>query len=556
MRRNDVQPTARMGRCRATGIAAGFVTPMSDFDVTRRTLLRRIGGAAAAAALPQGLLLTACSNERETGVGHYGLDRGPFDVDLRLRAQPDTAAILPGASSEVWRYRAELRGGPADTIAPVGESYTGPLIRLRRGQRVRALLENGLPEDTTVHWHGLHVPPDVDGQPRLPIEPGEAMSVAFDVVDRAGLYWYHPHPHGPRGGRVGFQTYAGLAGPLVIEDEAERALRLPTADRELILVLQDRVFEGDNELTYLDAGMGTMMARMRGFLGDRVLINGGPDTVREVATRPHRLRLLNGSNSRIYKLAWSDGRPMTVIGTDGGLLAAPQQRPFVTLAPAQRADLWVDLSINEPGDELRLVSDGYRAGMMGNMMRGGMMGNRMGGSALPAGSRFDLLVLRVTRRERGSEPLPERLAGDLELPAADDRVPVRRFALDMVMMRGFAINGRRFEGTTVADDEIVRLGSTEIWEFVNDTMMPHPMHVHGLQFAVVGRERTGGRRGWAGLEDGLVDAGWHDTVLVLPGERVQIALKFADFSGLYLYHCHNMEHEDAGMMRYYRVRAA
>lgn len=400
-----------------------------------------------------------------------GVEQGPFDVDLRLRAEPDTAAILPGTPSQVWRYTAVLTHGPQDTLTSLGESYPGPLIRLRRGQRVRAQLENRLPEDTTVHWHGLHVPSDVDGQPRLPIKPDKNMSVAFDVVDRAGLYWYHPHPHGPDGGRVGFQSYAGLAGPLVIEDETERALGLPDGDQEMVLVLQDRSFAGDNELTYL-GGRGSMMTRMRGFLGDRILVNGRPPETHEVGTWPYRLRILNGSNSRIYKLAWSDGRPVTVIGTDGGLLAAPRQRPYVTLAPAQRIDLWVDLSAAEPGSALRLVSDHYSAGMMGGM--GGMMGNMMGASGLPAGARFDLLTLRVTHRERDGPPLPKVLDASLETPSVTSDTRIRRFELDMAMMRGFSINGRRFQGTAVADDEIVALGDTEIWEFVNDTMMPHP----------------------------------------------------------------------------------
>ena len=196
-----------------------------------------------------------------------------------------------------------------------------------------------------------------------------------------------------------------------------------------------------------------------------------------------------------------------------GLLAAPRQYPFVALAPAQRIDLWVDLSANDPGDELRLLSDSYQAGMMGDGMgdgckrgsrRGGRMGNMMGGSELPAGARFDILPLRVTRRERGNERLPKRLAEDLQAPPVERDAPVRRFKLSMVMMRGFAINGRQFEGATVADDEIVRLGSTEVWEFVNDSMMPHPMHVHGLQFTVVDRRQVGSRRGWAGLAAGLV----------------------------------------------------
>lgn len=505
------------------------------------------------AAVSPSMLLSACKNEGAAGsdsdvASAHGVDTEAVDVDFRLRARPDTVPLLPGAPSEVWRYDGTLVDGPANTLAPVNESYPGPLIRLRRGQRVRARLENRLPEDTTVHWHGLQLPPDVDGQPRLPIKPGEDMAVTFDVRDRAGLYWYHPHPHGPDGGRVGFQSYAGLAGPLLIEDDIERGLELPDGEQQLILILQDRSFAGDNALRYMD-GMGAMMARMQGFLGDRVLVNGRPPQTRDVATRPYRLRILNGSNARIYKLAWSDGRPVTVIGTDGGLLAKPQRLPYVTLAPAQRVDVWLDLSQAQVGQQLRLVSDAYQAGMMGGM------GAMMGQTALPAGARFDLLGLRITNRVRDGRSLPAELDPTLIRPPVTRDTSIRHFELDMRMMRGFFINGRQFEGAKVADDEIVTLGDTEIWEFINDSMMPHPMHVHGLQFAVVERRRMTDRRGWSDLDSGLLDAGLHDTVLVLPGERVRIALTFTDFDGLYLYHCHNMEHEDNGMMRYYRVRA-
>ena len=500
-----------------------------------------------------------------------------------LAGSPDRRRLLaqlrtePGAPSDVWRYTAERIVGPEDTLTPVGESYTGPLIRLRRGQRLRVRIDNDLPEDTTVHWHGLHVPPDVDGQPRLPIAPATSMAVAFDVVDRAGLYWYHPHPHGPDGGRVGFQSYAGLAGPLIINDDAERALELPDGERELVLILQDRTFSNGNELQYIDdGGMGAMMTRMQGFRGERVLVNGHPDARREVSTQPYRLRLLNGSNSRIYKLAWSDGRAVTVIGTDGGLLAKPERRRSVTLAPAQRIDLWVDFGDTEPGESVQLVSEEYQLGMMGermgDMMDRGMMGDRMGGMMdrgmmgdrmgemmdrgmmrdMMGSERLSLVTFAVVARANDAETLPERLAQDLPASPVQADTPVRRFELGMRMMQGFTINGRQMEGATVADDEIVRLAQTEIWEFVNNTMMPHPMHVHGLQFLVQERISAGGK---TDLHDGIIDAGLHDTVLVFPEERVRIALTFKDFEGFYMYHCHTMEHEDAGMMRYFKVVA-
>ncbi len=514
-------------------------------SVHRRTVLQALAGTGVLLTLSPGLLLTGCDGgvkavESET----LGLDSDEYDVELNLHAMPDSVPILPGAPSEVWRYRAELLKGPKNTVSENPDSYLGPTIRLRHGQTVKIHIHNELPEDTTVHWHGLHVPSDVDGQPRLPIRPGEAMTVGFEVLDRAGLFWYHSHAHSEQGGRVGFQSYAGLAGLLIVEDDEEAGLGLPSGDNELLLVLQDRTFAGANELVYLDGGMGAMMDRMHGFLGDRMLVNGVPPATRKVATRPYRIRVLNGSNARIYKLAWSDGRPVTLIGADGGLLREPEDRPYAVLAPAQRLDIWVDLSQSQPGSTLELISDSFQASMMGGM---GMMGS----NALPLGSRFTLVGLEVAESVEVNEQLPAQLGLQRQKIPVSSTTPIRPFELSPVMMRGFAINGRRFEGTSVADDEKVRLGDTEIWEFWNNTPMPHPMHIHGLQFNILGRR--GGNSD--SLHQGLVDNGWHDTVLVMPRETVQLAIKFERFDGLFIYHCHNMEHEDAGMMRYFQVQS-
>lgn len=530
----------------------------------RRTLLQAMAGAGFLLPLAPGFLLTGC--ERNVGAAEsetLGLNIDDYDVELNLSARPDSVSILPGAPSEVWRYKAELLKGPEATLTENTNSYLGPTIRLRRGQTVKIHLHNELPEDTTVHWHGLHVPSDVDGQPRLPIRPGETMTVGFEVLDRAGMFWYHSHAHGEQGGRVGFQSYAGLAGLLIVEDDEERALKLPADENELHLVLQDRSFSDTNELVYLDGGMGAMMERMRGFLGDRMLVNGAPPTTHKVATRSYRIRVLNGSNSRIYKLAWNDGRPVTVIGADGGLLQKPEDKLYVVLAPAQRLDIWLDLSQASPGATLELISDSYEAGMMSEaMINNGMMGNGMMGgmgmmdnSALPAGSRFTLMTLAVSESVNSSETLPSQLAVERARIPVNKSTPIRQFELSQVMMQGFAINGRTFEGTEVAEDEKARLGDTEIWEFRNTTPMPHPMHVHGLQFNVIGRSGRRNDHGWGDLDSGFVDTGWQDTVLVMPDETVQVAMQFEHFKGLYMYHCHNMEHEDNGMMRYFRVES-
>ncbi|MBK1872628.1 multicopper oxidase family protein [Marinobacter sp. 1-3A] len=532
---------------------------MSHKRVHRRTVLQAMASTGFLLTLSPGFLLTGCDGGvRATELGTLDLDPEEYDVELNLYATPDSVPILPGTPSEVWRYRAELLKGPKNTVSEHPDSYLGPTIRLRRGQTVKIHIHNELPEDTTVHWHGLHVPSDVDGQPRLPIRPGETMTVGFEVLDRAGLFWYHSHAHGDQGGRVGFQSYAGLAGLLIIEDDEELGLRLPAGKNELLLVLQDRTFAGANELVYLNGGMVGMMERMRGFLGDRILVNGTPPTTRKIVARPYRIRVLNGSNARIYKLAWSDGRPVTVIGADGGLLKKPESKPYAVLAPAQRLDIWVDLSDSRPGSRLELISDSYEAGMMsGGMMNRGMMGGMgvRGNATLPDGGRFTLMTLEVTESNNITEPLPTELARARKKIPVTGSAPIRQFELSQAMMRGFAINGRRFAGTTVADGEKVRLGDTEIWEFRNNTPMPHPMHVHGLQFNVIGRDTGGHSRGWNGLSQGLVDSGWHDTVLVMPGETVQLAMTFERFDGLYIYHCHNMEHEDNGMMRYFQVQS-
>jgi len=536
------------------------------FDPSRRRCLAQLGGVVTLTALAPGFALTGCDDGEAvaTTTTNPAAD-GPLDVDFRLTAHPDEVAIKPGPASEVWRYTGEQMAGPENTLGPMERGYLGPTIRLRRGQRVRAELHNELGEDTTVHWHGLHVPPVVDGQPRHPIKPGEARTVAFDVADRAGLYWYHPHPHGPDGGRVGFQACAGLAGALIINDETEDALDLPSGDQELLMVLQDRRFSEANELEYMPDGMGAMMTRMRGFHGDELLVNGQPAGERAVSTQPYRLRLLNGSNARIYKLAFSDGRPITVLGTDGGLLTEPVDYPSVTLAPAERLDVWADFGGSEVGDTVELISQAFTAGgmdqgMMERMGDGGMMGgdggmmgnNRMMSDMRMGGERMRVTRFRITEATQSNQTLPERLAPNTGLASVDGTTPVRRFELGMRMMRGFTINGRRMNGTNVADDEIVQIGTSEIWEFHNRTMMPHPMHVHGLQFGVISRQGGDANHD---LRAGLVDEGRHDTVLVLPGERVRIALAFEDFDGLYMYHCHNMEHEDHGMMRYYRIKA-
>ncbi|MBE0591532.1 MAG: multicopper oxidase domain-containing protein [Gemmatimonadales bacterium] len=547
-------------------------------DRQRRRVV--VGTATAAAAATLGLPQSGARAE-----GKEEFDAG-IDVHIELRAVQGHVALRPGAPTRVWRYRGKVLRGDARTLEAPDATYLGPTIRVRRGQRVRIDLVNELPEPTIVHWHGLHVPDTMDGHPRFAIAPGQRYVYQFTVLNRAGSYWFHPHPHG----RTGAQVYFGLAGLFLVSDDEEAALGLPSGRYDVPLVLQDRSFDDNNQLTYLGSGltdgapsenpdrppmlegggmmrgggmtrgsMGSMMVRMMGVLGDDILVNGRPSASLSVEPRPYRLRFLNGSNTRIYKLAWHDGSPLIVIGSDGGLLAAPVRRDYIMLAPAERLDLWVDFARWPAGSELSLRSLAFEGGM--NM--GGMM---MGRGSLPDGASFQVLAVRVEEGAQGPrETAPPALLS--EVAPSDPSVAVNSahpkiFELTMGMM-AWGINGRSFEMLEASPYETVKLGTHELWEFRNDETsgmmgmdmaMPHSMHVHGVQFRVIERSVSGRLAGYRGtVNAGFVDEGWKDTVLVMPGERVRVVVRFADYPGLFLYHCHMLEHEDGGMMRNYRV---
>ena len=441
----------------------------------------------------------------------------------------------------------------ADFGSGRGEAWTlnsqfpAPTLRIRRGEPTSILLRNELTEPTILHWHGLDVPEAADGHPRYAIAPGQEYRYDFTVKDRAGLYWYHPHTHG----RTAPQTYRGMAGLLVVEDEGEQSLELPSGEFELPLLLQDKRAGGGSPLQYA-ASMGPDM--MFGYLGDTPFANGVAHPTVEVRRGLYRLRVLNGSNARIFDLGLSTGAPMTLIGSDGGFLerAAPIGR--VMMSTGERADLLVDFSGHRPGDRVILRSLDFRIpGMMGmggmggmggggrGMGPGGMMG-RMAGIPLQ-GAPMDLLEFVVGDGPvETSAPLPDTLSV-LPAPSIDASTPRREFRFDSMMMN-HTINGRTF-GMERVDLRVPR-GRTEVWSLVNASSLPHPVHVHVGQFRVL--SRRGGRGRVMPWETGL-----KDTVLVLPGEQVDIAVRFDEHPGLFLMHCHNLEHEDMGMMMNFQV---
>jgi FtsP/CotA-like multicopper oxidase with cupredoxin domain len=475
------------------------------------------------------------------------------DVELELVARETEHHILTnGPATTTWTFSGKAIKGRAGTLTPSG-SYLGPTIRVRKGDKVRIRFRNELPEPSIVHWHGLEVPEIADGHPRLAIANGREYVYEFEVRNRAGQYWYHPHPMG----RTSYQVYWGMAGMFTVEDDEELSNRLPSGEFEIPVVIQDRTFDSKGQFVYI----GDHMQQMSGFLGDRVLVNGHVDHRLALASSIYRLRLLNGSNSRIYKLGWSDGTPMTVIGSDGGLLERAARKPYLALAPGERADVILDLTQRAVDYEMELLSLSFSGTQMGGMGAGMGRGMMMSSSALAQGQQFPVMRVRVARKGNSQFRLPAQLSQPnfRRAEQAANRQSPRVIPLGFMRMQ-WLLNNATFGMTEVASNEIIKAGSVEIWEFQNRSMgmmqMAHPMHIHGGQFQVLQRipssaaAYTAGRRTLSG---GFTDEGFKDVVLIWPGETVRLLIPFAPFPGLYLYHCHILDHEDAGMMRNFRL---
>ena len=548
--------------------------------VKRRQLLQ-VGGVAAVAAAGWAAWMAYGSRHAATMVGApfrpYPFDpvapenfrnklfipvgSGPLGVldvvaPLKIRATAAAFTMLPGRESPFLLYQTEH----------AGKAYQNPILRIESGARFTASLDNALTEPTIIHWHGLHTPAAMDGHPADTIAPGKRYDYDFTVRNRGGTYWYHTHAHG----LTAKQAYNGLASFFLVDDDDQRklaqALDLKLGDTDLPLVIQDKRFDAQGALHYRPDAHESMM----GWLGDIVLANLTPNAVHSVSPRTYRLRLLNGSNSRIYRLAFVKGSavlPFTVVGTDGGLIERPETVSEAFLAPGERLDVLFDASQAQPGDEVFLSSlafdpmenEGMGGGMPGMPGMPGMSGmsgmDGMGSSRLALGAAFKVLKLIVVAGERKAPALPATLSQ--VKPIRTEGAVDRKIALSMEHMR-FLINGRTFRMDEIAFD--VKRGAVEIWSIHNPAIgMPHPMHLHGFSFQVLERLRSPPQ--WAatarfGKGRAVTDLGWKDTVLVWPGETVRIAIDFAhDFPGnqTYLFHCHNLEHEDAGMMVNFRV---
>jgi FtsP/CotA-like multicopper oxidase with cupredoxin domain len=336
----------------------------------------------------------------------------------------------------------------------------------------------------------------------------------YDHDQQAATLWYHDH----RMDFTGAQVWRGLAGFHLIRDDVEDRLPLPRGEREIPLMITDRAFAEDGSFRYPAGVTGDFHS---GVLGDVVLVNGAPWPELEVDAARYRLRILNASNARRYQLQLNpppqQGPAFIQIGSDGGLLQVPIERPDITIAAAERYDCIVDFSHYPVGTEVQLV-------------------NGLGQQGAAKVMRF-----RVVRKASDGSRIPARLA---EIEPLDTSGAIRR-EWRFTRKRGagpmmWAINDRYFDPERM--DARPELGRTEIWRLYSD--LHHPVHIHLSPFQVISR---GGRR----VE--LDEYGWKDTLDLLPTEYADIAIRFDNFRGKYLLHCHNLEHEDMGMMAAFEV---
>jgi blue copper oxidase len=465
--------------------------------------------------------------------GRQGIgDPAPFSTRLPIPRLIDAAKQGNAVDLRAMSGRhAFVHGKPTRTYgysAPV----LGPVIRMRRGDDIEMTVENALDTVTTVHWHGLLVPGDKDGAPQQLIRPGDRWRPILKIDQPAATLWFHPHPHRD----TAQQIYMGLAGMIIVDDGTDARLGLPRTfgTDDLPLILQDRSFASDGSIEYETDGLDIVY----GARGDIVIVNGAIAPVAQVPPSLVRLRLLNAANAQNFEVRFSDQRTFHVIASDGGFLPAPVAVTELRISPAERFEVLVDFA-----DGKAVVLETGPDEEMGTF-----------GRIAPDGSADYVPVMRF--ETAATKPLVKEIPARLvELSALSVASAVRRRQFivnsgvrmnrtqvgqhaDMVTLTG--INGQTFDMERI--DVETKLGTSEIWEVVS-VGMAHPFHIHGALFRILSI---------AGAPPPLHLAGWKDVVLVEDKAELLVAFNQpATRDHPFMYHCHILEHEEAGLMGQY-----
>ncbi|WP_100404075.1 multicopper oxidase family protein [Bacillus sp. FJAT-42315] len=413
--------------------------------------------------------------------------RDKDSITYTVKAQEGQTEIFNGIQTNTYGYNG---------------NFLGPVLRVQKGMNVTINLVNDLQEDTTFHWHGLDVAANADGGPHAVLKSGETDKIEFTVKQEAATLWFHPHPMH----ETGKQVFNGLAGLLYIDDPKNDDLNLPQTygEDDFPLILQDKTFTKDKQLDY------AAVMNEDGTTGDTLLINGVVDAKLTVDRQKVRLRILNGSNIRPYKLHFDQDIAFEQIASDGGLLNAPHQTKEIDVSPSERMEVLVDFT-QVKGNKVSLVDEN------------------------------GVVILPIHLKEetkRGANTVTT--LNTLTIPEDVRNQEVTKKVKLEGMGRNVTINGQKFDMDRI--DFRQKQNVTEVWEIENvkDMMggMQHPFHIHGTQFQVISID---GKAPPAHL------VGYKDTIALDPGQKAKIAVTFSN-KGTYMFHCHILEHEDNGMM--------
>jgi FtsP/CotA-like multicopper oxidase with cupredoxin domain len=421
----------------------------------------------------------------------------PDVVEVELVAGVSSTEYLVGKPAEVWAYRDGAGNG-----AP---SIPGPMLRAKVGDEVVVHFHNELPEETTIHWHGMRLPPEADGTPssQSPVLPGADYEYRFTARD-ASSFWYHPHV------RAYDQIERGLYAPLVVTGGVT-----PEVAADRYLVLDEVKLNADGTLNRDTSELDRMLGRQ----GNVLLVNGqhAPVDLEVAAGSRERWRFVNAANGRFFNLR-IPGAQLLVIGSDGGLLPEPYSPDSLLITPGERYDVLVTFD-GAPGSRATLQTIHYDRG-----------------HDIPDPGPLDLVSVLAGPPGEAPAPLPETWGEAPALPV-DDTTPSRPFVLEELETPGlpviFTINGEQWPDTKPVH---VQRGDVEIWEVQNKAAMDHPFHLHGMFFQVL----TG-----SAMSPGL--AGWKDTVNVPQKSTLRFAVQY-DPPGMWMFHCHILEHAELGMM--------
>lgn len=408
------------------------------------------------------------------------------EVDYEIIAQEGKTEFYPDIETDTYGYNGAL---------------LGPTLRLEEGETIKVRVGNELAEPTTFHWHGLEIPGEEDGGPQQEVLPGEEKIVTLKANQEAASLWYHPHPHE----LTAKQVFKGLSGMLYVDEKGDSSLPNTYGVNDIPLILQDRLFDGDKQLDY-----DTLM-NSDGTIGDISIVNGTVNPKLTVKESVMRFRLLNGANARNYTVHLSNGATFMQIAGDGGRLAEPVEVEKLTLSASERAEILIDFSAFDEED-VALVDE-------------------EGAVLLPF--EFDNEAMdnsRAVSWEKGQPFITEE----------EQALPVSKEIELYGMMDQVTINGKKFDPNRI--DFTQKQGVTEVWEVYNkpDQMggMIHPFHIHGTQFKILSRD---------GKPVTPQEEGLKDSVLIEPDETVQLLVTFPE-KGVFMFHCHILEHEDNGMM--------